>query len=222
MRYLLLALLFFVAACGSSSAQQPPVPTGLTTAEVQALINQATAPLNARIAELEAQDVTTFTAGEPNPVQVAGFGLVYFEGAACQGNAYLHASGPFYEIASSAVRRGIVTRYTLPGQTDKAPETYAVVYPGESLSSVPYASVLNGQLCFEEAGTVIGYRVQQNDDPVAYEELTGVPAGGFLEGTRLSTYSAAASLLESNTLDMVTSTGFIMRFDLNTAPIDIR
>lgn len=215
-----------IQSCSSSSnAQQQG---GITEEQLNtALANfkrDEVDPIAAKTAH-----IVTFSAGAPNPVQIAPMYDIYFDGADCTGQAYVRGFGSFADhekLGDAAIRQGVAFRYTLPGQADEAPETYAWLERGVEAETPAIVSHLwePGKCSLIDDSGEVAYPVQQQGDPEAYETLTGVPAGGFLDGTSISSFAAmnAGGLMGARFYDTVTSTGFYIRFDANEEPLVVR
>lgn len=228
---LILSALFAAAlltACSSSSANHPAecVECPMLQSQISALENRVDEQAETINQLFDAVgSLPRFQAGRPNPVQIAGFYPIYFDATGCQGRAFVGVSGTRHDISRTARRQGVAFRYTLPGQERGAPETYSMVPPGSEFTNIEYFSRLNGPgSCAERTGTAVGViPVSQQTDPEAYEEMTGVPAGGFLEGRTLSAYTApdAQGMLGARFYDFVSGTGFMFRLDADDVPLVI-
>jgi hypothetical protein len=172
----------------------------------------------ATLKDLENLGLRSLRAAKPNPVQIAETYPVYFTTPDGSGPAYVasHRFQPF------ALRHGLAVRFVGAGQAHQG--TYGYIAANPEIVEIDVGSVLTAAGQLETAETTISaIEIVQASDIGAeeYETITGVPDGGFLEGSSIGstpTVGGGGGVYGAAELDVWTSTGFVVRMSAD-APV---
>lgn len=171
----------------------------------------------ATLKDIEGIRPRSLRAAKPNPVQIAAMYPVYFTTADGSGTPYIVS----HQLQAFALRHGVALRFVL----EQEPGKYGYIPANPSVEIVTPIKVLTGpgQLEDIDVPEIGGYAVTLADDigSEQYEATTGVPDGGFLEGTEIGSTPVVVGsqgVHGAAQIDIWTSTGFVTRMEAG-APV---